>query len=524
MIKNLKFMSFVTGAMLLVSQLANAQAIIRNPGEATGQLVYLTAQDLEKDGSAKYKALNAMSIPVFTEQPHALTVVAGTITLSEQNINSHVQLKAIARKNPNLDLSQEKDGINGVTLKGFKDGDWVKMVLVRGQAPKLTKATKKDAEVALQNNKNKLKPVTLKGDLQAKSIFKSTELSYQDADKVGAKAANYGELTKALNTASRTVTRPGYGIPFFYYQQFLNDNPIIKNMIIEVNSDPMMEDAENTAYRVGRLNAIQTLIRSEKAVVSDKLVDELISIFDKERSGNLPRAMKLRSSTNSEDLPEFNGAGLYDSYSYKPVNKKGVEKTLEKKREDLKETLRWVWSSVFNQRAYEERMAFRIPHDKVLMGIQVNPSFSTEELDGVVITKNVARNTEIKGDGVYIEAQRGDKHGVANPEAGVKPEQILVTIDSKNPLNTAAYKIHRLQKSNIADDKKTILPSDNPADVMKDEEIIDLVQLVKKAEAHFKPRLGKDKADFALDLEFKVDMNDTGARQVYIKQSRPYLD
>ncbi len=525
MIKNIKFMTFVLGALLLLSQLAHAEAIIRNPGEATGQLVYLTGQDLEGEGSAKYKALNAMSIPVFTEQPHQLTVVAGTITLSEQNINSHVQLKAIARKTPNLDLSKEKDGVNGVTLKGYKDGDWVKLTLVKGQAPQLTKATKKEAEAALAALKAKKKPVILKADLSAKSIFKSGELGYKDADKVGAKSANYGELVKAMNTASRTVIRPGYGIPFYFYQQFLNDNPTIKNMVDEVNSDPMMEDIENTSYRVERLNAIQTLIRSEKSVVSDQLVDQLIALFDKERGRDgLPRKMKLRSSTNSEDLPEFNGAGLYDSYSYKPVNKKGDEKKVAKKREDLKETLRWVWSSVFNQRAYEERTAFRIPHDKVLMGIQVNPSFGDEELDGVVITKNVARNTEIKDAGVYIEAQRGDKHGVANPKAGVKPEQILVTYDTNNPLNTAAYKIHRLQKSNIGDDKMTILPADNPADVMRDEEVVDLVNLVLKAQAHFKPLLGQNKADFALDLEFKVDSADTGKRQVYLKQSRPYID
>jgi phosphoenolpyruvate synthase/pyruvate phosphate dikinase len=242
--------------------------------------------------------------------------------------------------------------------------------------------------------------------------------------------------------------------------------------------------------------------------------------------------MKLRSSTNSEDLPDFNGAGLYDSYAYKPVKKaskkKGREKPEEKsqegKRKALKETLRWLWSSIFNQRAWEERMAFGIPHDQVKMGVEVNPSFSNEELDGVVITKNVARNTEIKDPGVYIEAQRGDKHGVANPEAGVKPEQILVTIDSNDPLNASKYKIHRLQKSNIADDNSTIMQADNPKDVMLDAEVIDLVQLVKKAEAHFKPIMGKDKADFALDLEFKVDKEDSGRRQVYLKQARPYID
>jgi hypothetical protein len=536
MFKNLKFMTLAAGTFMLLSSLAHAEAIIRNPGEATGQLIFLTTKDMEGEGSAKYKALNAMSIPVFAEQPHQLTLVAGTITLDEQNINSHVQLKAIARKTPNLDLSKEPGGVNGETLKNFKDGDWVQMALVKGQAPKISKATKKDAESALAARKAKLKPVTLKADLSVKQIFTHEQLRSKDLDKVGAKAANYAELVNAMNTASRTVIRPGYAIPFYFYQQFLDENPDIKAELFDPNTgiynDPMMDEAENTAYRVERLTKVQEMIRGPSKV-DDALVDQLIALFDKERGPDgLPRKMKLRSSTNSEDLPDFNGAGLYDSYAYKPVKKaskkKGREKPEEKsqdaKRESLKETLRWLWSSIFNQRAWEERTAFGIPHDQVKMGVEVNPSFSNEELDGVVITKNVARHTEIKDPGVYIEAQRGDKYGVANPEAGVKPEQILVTIDANDPLNASKYKIHRLQKSNIADDNSTIMPADNPKDVMLDAEVIDLVQLVKKAEAHFKPIMGKDKEDFALDLEFKVDKEDSGRRQVYLKQARPYID
>lgn len=557
MFKNMKFM-FVIGAFALVSQLANAQAIIRNPGEAVGQLVYLTAKDMEGAGSAKYKALNVYSIPVFAEQPHALTVVAGTITLDEQNINSHVQLKAIARKTPNLDLSKEAGGVNGQTLKGFKDGEWVKIVLVKGQVPSITKSTKAEAEKARAAKQAKLKPVKLKADLSVKQIFTHAQLGYKDADKVGAKAANYAELVKAMNTASRTVIRPGYAIPFYYYDQFIEQNPEIKKELFGnegVYNDPMMNEVEETTYRQQRLEKIQKMIRgpSEEeldeikkaikagktvtipklAVVDDALVDQLIAIFDKERDNNgLPRKMKLRSSTNSEDLPDFNGAGLYDSYSYKPTKKankkkgrdKPEERSLESKREQLKETLRWVWSSVFNQRAWEERMAFNIPHEQVKMGIEVNPSFGDEDADGVVISKNVARNTENKDPGVYIETQRGDTHGVANPKAGVKPEQILVTLDPNDALNISKYKVIRLQRSNVADDKETLLPQDNPNDVMSEDEAKDLAQLVKKAEAHFKPLLGKDNPNFSVDIEFKVDHEDTGKRQVYLKQSRPYID
>jgi len=101
---------------------------------------------------------------------------------------------------------------------------------------------------------------------------------------------------------------------------------------------------------------------------------------------------------------------------------------------------------------------------------------------------------------------------------------VLVLVDENNPLDMAAYRIHILQKSNVADDKETILDHDNPNPVMSDSEIRDLVYQSLKADAHFKNIFGKDDPEFSLDIEFKVDAEDTGSRQVYLKQARPYID
>jgi phosphoenolpyruvate synthase/pyruvate phosphate dikinase len=365
--------------------------------------------------------------------------------------------------------------------------------------------------------------IKLKADLSAKKVFRTEELSWRDFDKVGSKAANYAELAKALNTPERTVVNPGFAIPFFFYQQFIDMNPAIKAEINKVIRDPAMNILTNTEYRKAKLDAIQAMILAEDNVVSQELIDALIAAFDQVKDENgVPKKMKLRSSTNSEDLPNFNGAGLYTSESYKP-QKDGKEKSYEKKTEALKETLRIVWASVWNLRAFEERSFFQIPHAQVKMGMQVNPSFSTEDVDGVVITKNIINDPKLSGKGVYIEAQRGDTFSVANPDPGIKPERILVLIDVKKPLDKSAYRINILQKSNIADDMETILPQDNPKPIMSDDEIKDLVFQVMKAEGHFKPLLGADKDDFSLDLEFKVDAG-SGQRQVYLKQARPYLN
>lgn len=508
-------------ATLAMTGTAYAAAKVMNPGEAIGQLVYLSADDVLKQ-SPKYKALSPLSIPVFGEMPLDMSVVAGAITLQQQNLLSHVQLKSRARHTPNLDISGLEGGIENPLFKKFPDGSWVRMVLGADQSILLEPSTEAAAVAAY--NKKKTAKVNLQADVQTSTIFRTEELGSADFIRVGSKAANYSELAKILNTASRTVVRPGFGIPFYYYQEFVELNPKIKSAIEAILRDPLMNRVARVEYRDAKLKALRDMMTAEDVVMNEKLIDELLSRFEQVRSGGLPRKLKLRSSTNSEDLPNFNGAGLYTSESYKPINKEGQEKKDKKKRESLKEALQIVWASVWNLRAYDERAYFQIPHGQVRMGIQVNPSFANEGADGVVVTKNMAGDPRYPGYGVYIEAQRGDDHSVANPEPGVKPMKVLVLVDQNDKLNMAKYDVKVLQSSNIADDNKSILPQDNPVPVMTNDEIKDLVYQSLKAEAHFGPVLDPENKNFSLDLEFKVDAEDTGKRQVYLKQARPYID
>lgn len=510
----------VAFSVIFVSLNLWAQAKVMNPGEAYGQLVYISADDVLSK-SAKMSSLSAYSIPVLAELPMELSVIAGAITLKQQNLSSHVQLKSRARKTPNLDISGLKDGMNDPLFKGLKDGDWIHMVLSPNGDILIEPATEKQAIEFF--NQRKTEPVTLKADLQTKTIFRHADLGWQDFDKVGSKAANYAELIRALNIPGRDVVRPGYAIPFFYYEEFISSNPKIQTAITKILKDPLMKNIAKVSYREAKLKALQDLMVAEDAIVSEKLIEDLIQIFDQVRFDGLVRNMKMRSSTNSEDLPNFNGAGLYTSASYK-AKKKNKEKSLEDKKKSLREALQIVWSSVWNLRAFDERTFFQIPHAEVKMGIQVNPSFQDEGVDGVVVTKNIVGDSRFPGPGVYIEAQRGDKHSVANPLPGVSPEKILVLIDESAPLDTSRYQVKTLESSNIADDLESVLPTANPKPIMTEDEVKDLVFQSLKAREHFRPLLGDNKKDFALDLEFKVDSQDTGSRQVYIKQARPYID
>lgn len=516
---------FFSVSVLCGAAQASAEAKVMNPGEGVGQLVVLSSADVVSE-SPKFKQLNPLSIPVFDEFPTQLSVIMGAITLRQQNFNSHVQLKAIALQTPNLDISQLEGGLANALFQGFKDGDWIRLKLTREGAIEISAATEQESREFYDKKVAAMKPVTLQSDLTEKRIRPHAELTNKDFVSYGSKAANYSELVQILNTADRTVTRPGFAIPFYYYQEFLDLNPDIKSFMEKMVRDPFMRKVEKSEYRAQKLETLRNMMNSPDAKMNAELSEQLVAILDTYQSKTgLPRSMKFRSSTNSEDLPNFNGAGLYDSKSYKPLKKSGKVRSHEEKVEEVQEVLKAVWSSVWTARAYEERNVYRIPHLDVKMGIQVNLSFSDEGADGVVVTKNILReDPEFAGDGVYIEAQRGEKYSVTNPDAGITPERLLVLIDRADALNKDKYEIKVVGRSNVADNNEDILPEPNPNPVMSDDEIKDLVFQSLKAEIALKSKIDKQQEQFTLDLEFKIDSEDTDARAVYIKQARPYLD
>jgi hypothetical protein len=534
----MKKLSFILPIVL--SLVSTAEAGVMNPGEAYGQLVYLSSNDV-LDRTPKYQALSPLSIPVFAELPLDMAVVAGAITLRQQSLLSHVQIKSRARKTPNLDMSDIPGGLQSDLLRPYHDGDYVHLLLKEDGTILLEKSS--EAEAREFHSRRQAPPVSLAADLNARQIFRTDELSWQDFDKVGSKAANYAELARLLNTPERTVVRPGFALPFYYYSSFLEKNPHIQKAIDRMLRDPLMNRVSDIGYRDQKLKAVREMILADTNSVDENLIDELITRMDAVASDETPpvdlpngrangpaitatvakRKMKFRSSTNAEDLPNFNGAGLYDSEAYKPI-RDGVERSREEKEKALKKVLRSVWASIWNLRAYEERSAFAIPHREVMMGMQINPSFTDEGVDGVVVTKNIAAVPRLSGPGVYVESQRGDKYSVANPEDGSHPERALILYDAKAPLNTAKYRIHFLQRSNVSNDGNSVLATDNPKPVMKDEHLKDLVLQCLKATAHFRTILGKGRPDFSLDLEFKVDRVPNGGDAVYLKQARPYID
>jgi phosphoenolpyruvate synthase/pyruvate phosphate dikinase len=103
-----------------------------------------------------------------------------------------------------------------------------------------------------------------------------------------------------------------------------------------------------------------------------------------------------RSSTNSEDLPNFSGAGLYST----APNVRGDEQMID--------AIRFVWASVWNYEAYEARERAGIDHMKIYMAVLIQEGINSDS-SGVMITADpFNRESTIENQGsIYISAKRG---------------------------------------------------------------------------------------------------------------------
>ena len=69
------------------------------------------------------------------------------------------------------------------------------------------------------------------------------------------------------------------------------------------------------------------------------------------------KGLFVRSSSNSEDLPNFSGAGLYTTVP----NVRGEQQLID--------AIKKVWASLWNFEAYEARERANVDHSKIFMAV-----------------------------------------------------------------------------------------------------------------------------------------------------------
>jgi hypothetical protein len=417
-------------------------------------------------------------IVVLDRVPGDVPVVSGIVTGEFQTPLSHVNILAKNRGTPNF------------ALRGAWDEP--RLRALEGQLVELTVSPEDFAiapatPAAAQAYWDALRPdgaFTPAYDPTATALVDLASAGVEDLPRVGAKAANFAQMGQAFPPVNRPT--PAYAVPLSAFDAHLTRHGLWAEVeaIVAERAAGTLDDAA-LGKRLFHLRLAIYEAPLDPAL-RDALYAPLAAAFG-------ATEVRLRSSTNAEDLAGFSGAGLYTSV--------GVR--LDEGPDTFERGLKVVWASAWNPAAFVEREFYRIDQRAVRMGVLVHPSFGQEAANGVALTANDF--SELRP-AYFINAQVGDV-SVANPSGVAVPEQILWYTYYQTP----EYEV--LSRSSLSPEKP----------VLTDAQYQDLATQLFRLRNHFNPIWCQIPGttmvdpDCALDVEWKLD----DAGQVWIKQARP---
>ncbi len=494
---------------------------IMNTGTAYGTLRKLTAAELDT------AIVSSHDILILETLPAEIPLVAATISKDAQTPLSHVNLAAQARKTPNIAFNGNELPDSLLALCG----KLVKLD-VKTNSYTVSVATLEEAQAFW--NKNVREQKTLSFDLSDSGLVDFANLDFNSSKSVGVKASNLAELHKLIPENSPD----GFAVPFYHYSRFM-DYAQVTEELCGRSFDDCGKEGRSSEICTQVKNACVSALRQAQGAVSretepavapraslrgyitniiarddfktdtrlrEAVLDNVRYMFkhipvDKTFGDSLDAkvrglygeaGVRLRSSTNSEDLEDFNGAGLY----------KSVKATAREK--DLpSDEIRKVWASVWSFKVFEERSLWNIDHMSVQMAVAVHEAYPDEVANGVIITQNIA---DYSVAGIYANIQVGET-SITNPEGGELPE-IISIIPSPPPQRGVQSVL--LQHSSLSPDSL----------ILTDGEIYTLYQMVMQIQNRFAVLYNVYSDALALDIEFKVMGED---RKLIFKQVRPYI-
>jgi len=330
-------------------------------------------------------------ILVLDEVPVQLPPVAGVITSHPSTPLSHINLLAKGWGIPNAYIK------NAQTLLKQYDGWWVAFETKRdGYTIKRADLDQlREYQRRLAQRLDVMKP---RFNLSETRLLGLGQQRSQLATAYGGKSANLGEVMHARLPG--IMVPNGFTIPFYYYDQFLQANKLDDAIFALLNDKKFVHDP---AYR--REQLVNLRERIKQATFDDSLRAQILRRVHREFPG---KGLFVRSSSNSEDLPNFSGAGLYT--------------TVPNVRDDqqLIDAIKTVWSSLWNSEAYEARERAVIDHSKIFMAVLIQEGINSES-SGVMITTDPF-DKDNKG-AIYISAKRG--LGIKVVEGKKVAEQII---------------------------------------------------------------------------------------------------
>lgn len=311
----------------------------------------------------------------------------------------------------------------------------------------------------------------------------------------GAKAANLGFLSHKLVLGRKTqagtmsaqlgydVSPHGFGVPFSYYRQTLElpENAALKadvDAFVAAENGGALSPAERRkladGVKAGFLKA--TMPGGMIAAVKARLAEVLPGV----------KRVKFRSSANAEDVANFNGAGLYDSFKARPAldidaggaclvqykaNKFGATRA-HLVPDTVECAIKAAYASLWNTRAVDERTFARLTQGDSVMGMAVVAAYDTEsgiDANSVLITRVLNTNTL---SGYAISTNKGNNL-VTNPAPETYAEMALaVLLTSDVPTSIT---VTRFAKAKVEAPEK-----EKP--VMSREKTLTMVEIAKTVE------------------------------------------
>jgi pyruvate phosphate dikinase-like enzyme/lamin tail-like protein len=473
----------IEGSVPLVGPNAPFEGVSYQPltaGVAYGTLRFVAAAEL---GDA---SLGPDVILVTDDVPNDIPLVGGLVTEAFQTPLAHVNVLSQSRGTPNASLKAARS-----VLAPFFDQ------LVRLEvSPAGVQVAPAEPGEALSywethTPTGPLVPARL--DTSLRGVQALSEHGLGSLPAIGAKAAQLAALGAERapwcgGLARIWTPEKPFAIPVVHSLEHLEASGA-RALLDELRTQP--DFSADPQVRARGLASVRQLILEHPV---DPTLLAQVEAAIRSRFGT--SRVRFRSSSNTEDLPGFNGAGLYTSTSAE----------LEDESRAVDGALRTVWASLYNARAYDERAYARIDDASVAMGVLVHGAFLGEQANGVAVSRNVLDPT--RGDIYYLNAQAGEA-SVTNPAPGVTTEQLVYRWGREPPI--------------LYQSESSLSLALRPAasQVLGAEEVENLACALRTVHELFAPELNPGGTDpwFAMEVEFKLMGPE---RRLLIKQARPH--
>ncbi|MFT3922437.1 MAG: PEP/pyruvate-binding domain-containing protein [Myxococcales bacterium] len=425
------------------------------------------------------------SLVITDAVPNDIAFVEGLITEAFQTPLAHVNVLSRARGTPNMGLAGARQHPRLAPLL-----DKLVRLEVGPSDFSIREASAEEAAAFWSARTSSSELVTPPRDLAPRGVLPLSEHGLTDVPAIGAKAAQFAELYRVserpfgcpTDTVPLGVPAQAFAVPFAHYAEHFEQSgarALLESLLADPNFMALPD-----AHEAGLAALRDAIMRQpvEPALLTS-VTEAVRERFGKQR-------VRFRSSSNTEDLPEFNGAGLHTSTSAE----------LDDPELPVADAMRTVWASLWNTRAFDERAYANIDQSQVAMAILVHEASRSEAAQGVAVSRNLMHVT--RADMYFVDAQIGEA-SVTNPAPGVVTEQTIYQWPPRTP------ELTRLSHSSLTE-----------RDVLSAQELRDVACGLKAVHQHFQPLLDPEQTNrlFAMQIEFKLEH---ATRRLVIKQARP---